>query len=52
MDRTSPTDRFELDVLIESRTLPPSIEDALLASRETLRTTKAPYLKEADRLRR
>ena len=41
-----------LDALIESRTLPPSIEDALLASRETVRTTKALYLKDADRTRR
>ena len=38
--------------LIESRTLPPDVEDALLSSREEIRTTKALYLQDGDRARR
>jgi putative RecB family exonuclease len=38
--------------LIESRTLPPDVEDALLSSREEIRTTKALYLQDRDRARR
>ncbi|HEX2029997.1 MAG TPA: PD-(D/E)XK nuclease family protein [Actinomycetota bacterium] len=42
-------DPRKLHDLIESRTLPPHVEDALLASREEVRTTKALYLTDADR---
>jgi putative RecB family exonuclease len=45
-------DPRRLQDLIESRSLPPSVEDALLASREEIRTTKALYLREADRSKR
>jgi hypothetical protein len=38
--------------LIESRVLPPDVEDALLSSREEVRTTKALYLQDRDRARR
>jgi hypothetical protein len=38
--------------LIESRTLPPDVEDALLSSREEVRTTQALYLQDGDRARR
>jgi len=38
--------------LIETRVLPPDVEDALLSSREEVRTTKALYLKDGDRARR
>jgi putative RecB family exonuclease len=38
--------------LIESRSLPPDVEDALLSSREEIRTTKALYLQDGDRARR
>jgi hypothetical protein len=45
-------DPRKLQDLIEGRTLPPSVEDALLASREEVRTSKALYLREIDRSRR
>jgi RecB family exonuclease len=45
-------DPRRLQDLIESRTLPPAVEDALLASREEVRTTKTLYLRDADRSRR
>jgi putative RecB family exonuclease len=45
-------DPRRLQDLIESRALPPAVEDALLASREEVRTTKALYLRERDRTRR
>ena len=45
-------DPKRLAELIESRSLPPDVEDALLASREEVRTTKALYLKETERARR
>jgi putative RecB family exonuclease len=38
--------------LIESRSLPPDVEDSLLASREDVRATKALYLREGERARR
>jgi putative RecB family exonuclease len=45
-------DPARLQTLIEGRSLPPAVEDALLASREEVRTTKALYLRDADRTRR
>ncbi|MGH2722812.1 MAG: RecB family exonuclease [Actinomycetota bacterium] len=42
-------DPRRLHDLIESRTLPPAAEDALLTSRDEVRTTTALYLAEADR---
>jgi RecB family exonuclease len=45
-------DPAKLNALIESRTLPPDVEDRLLASREEVRTQHALYLKEAERARR
>jgi hypothetical protein len=38
--------------LIESRRLPPDVEDALLSSREEIRTKKALYLQDRDKARR
>ena len=45
-------DPAKLNALIESRSLSPDIEDALLASREEVRTQHALYLREAERARR
>jgi putative RecB family exonuclease len=45
-------DPAKLNALIESRTLSPDVEDALLASREEVRTQHALYLREAERARR
>ncbi len=45
-------DPTKLNALIESRTLSPDVEDALLASREEVRTQHALYLREAERARR
>jgi RecB family exonuclease len=45
-------DPAKLNALIESRSLPPEIEDRLLASREEVRTQHALYLREAERARR
>jgi hypothetical protein len=45
-------DTAKLNALIESRTLPPDVEDALLASREEVRTQHALYLREAERVKR
>jgi RecB family exonuclease len=45
-------DPKKLGELIESRRLPPEVEDALLASREEVRTQHALYLKEPARTRR
>ena len=42
-------DTKKLNDLIESRTLPPDVEDAVLASREEVRTQHALYLKEGAR---
>ncbi|MDQ4005430.1 MAG: hypothetical protein M3135_03895, partial [Actinomycetota bacterium] len=44
-------DPGRLQALIEGRRLPPAAEDALLASREDIRTTKALYLREGERAR-
>ena len=45
-------DPAKLNALIESRKLQPDVEDALLASREEVRTQHALYLREAERSRR
>jgi putative RecB family exonuclease len=45
-------DPAKLNSLIESRMLPPEVEDGLLASREEVRTQHALYLREAERSRR
>lgn len=45
-------DPKRLQELVESRTLPPSVEEALLSSREEVRTIKALYLRDGDRSRR
>ena len=45
-------DPKKLSDLIESRRLPPNVEDALLASREEVRTQYALYLKDPARSRR
>jgi RecB family exonuclease len=45
-------DPAKLNALIESRTLPPDVEDRLLASREEVRTQHALYLKEPERAKR
>jgi len=51
-DRVLTVDPKALSDLIESRTLPPDVEDALLASREEIRTQYALYLREPTRSRR
>jgi len=51
-DRVLSVDAAKLNALIESRSLPPDIEDRVLASREEVRTQHALYLKEAERARR
>jgi hypothetical protein len=45
-------DPKKLGDLIESRSLPPDVEDALLASREEVRTQYSFYLKDPARTRR
>ncbi len=45
-------DPKKLSELIESRRLPPDVEDALLASREEVRTQHALYLRDPARARR
>ncbi len=51
-ERVLAVDPRRLSDLIESRTLPPDVEDALMASREEVRTQHALYLREAERTRR
>ncbi|HYG71835.1 MAG TPA: PD-(D/E)XK nuclease family protein [Actinomycetota bacterium] len=51
-DRVLSVDPAKLNALIESRTLPPDVEDTLLASREEVRTQHALYLREPERSRR
>ncbi|HEX6331110.1 MAG TPA: PD-(D/E)XK nuclease family protein [Actinomycetota bacterium] len=51
-ERVTSVDPAKLNALIESRTLPPDVEDRLLASREEARTQHALYLKEGERVRR
>ena len=41
-----------MNALIESRTLSPDVEDAVLASREEVRTQHALFLKEAAKVAR
>ena len=48
-DRVLAVDPAKLSDLIESRCLPPEVEDALLASREEVRTRHALYLREPAR---
>ena len=45
-DRVMTVDPKKLSELIESRSLPPAVEDALLASREEVRTQHSLYLKD------
>jgi putative RecB family exonuclease len=45
-------DPAKLNALIESRSLPPDVEDRLLASREEVRTQHALFLKDGERVRR
>ena len=45
-------DPKKLSSLIEGRALPPDVEDALLASREEVRTQYSLYLKDRARARR
>ena len=51
-ERVLSVDPAKLNALIESRTLSPEVEDALLASREEVRTQHALYLKEPAGARR
>ncbi len=51
-DRVMTVDPKAVSALIEGRSLPPAVEDALLASREEVRTQYALYLKEPARTRR
>ena len=51
-ERVLSVDPKKVSDLIEGRTLPPDIEDALLASREEVRTQHALYLKDPARARR
>jgi putative RecB family exonuclease len=51
-DRVLSVDPKKLTELIEARTLPPDVEDGILASREEVRTQYALYLKDPARARR
>jgi RecB family exonuclease len=51
-ERVLSVDPRKLNDLIESRTLSPDVEDAILASREEVRTQYALYLKDGARVRR
>jgi len=51
-ERVLSVDPKKVSDLIEGRTLPPDIEDALLASREEVRTQYALYLRDPARARR
>jgi RecB family exonuclease len=51
-ERVRSVDPAKLNALIESRKLPPDVEDALLASREEVRTQHALYLREPATARR
>jgi putative RecB family exonuclease len=51
-ERVLSVDPAKLQTLIESRTLAPDVEDAVLASREEVRTQYALWLKEPSRSRR
>jgi putative RecB family exonuclease len=47
-ERVLSVDPQKVSDLVESRTLPPNVEDAVLASRQEVRTQHALYLKEKD----
>jgi putative RecB family exonuclease len=51
-DQVISVDPKKLSSLIETRSLPPDVEDALLASREEVRTQYSLYLKDPARARR
>ena len=51
-ERVRSVDPAKLHELIESRTLPPDVEDRLLASREEVRTRHDLYLREPEHVRR
>jgi hypothetical protein len=51
-ERVLSVDPAKLNALIESRTLPPDIEERLLASRTEVRTQHALYLRDAAKARR
>ena len=51
-DQVLAVDPKKLSSLIEGRSLPPDVEDALLASREEIRTQYSLYLKDRVRTRR
>jgi RecB family exonuclease len=51
-ERVVTVDPGRVSQLVESRTLPPDVEDAVLASREEVRTQHALYLREPARARR
>jgi putative RecB family exonuclease len=51
-ERVLSDDPAKVNALIESRTLPPDVEDAVLASREEVRTQHALFLKEAAKVAR
>ena len=51
-DQVLSVDPAKLNALIESRKLPPDVEDAILGSREEVRTQHALYLREPERARR
>jgi putative RecB family exonuclease len=52
LDSVMSVDPGKLDDLVRGGSLPPSVEDALLSSREEVRTTTALYLRDGDRARR
>jgi putative RecB family exonuclease len=51
-ERVLTVDTRKVSELIESRMLPPDVEDAILSSRREVRTQQALYLKEPERVRR
>ena len=51
-ERVLSVDPAKVNALIESRTLPPDVEDRVLASREEVRTQHALFLKEAAKVAR
>jgi putative RecB family exonuclease len=51
-ERVLSVDPAKVNALIESRTLPPDVEDGVLASREEVRTQHALFLKEAAKVAR
>jgi putative RecB family exonuclease len=51
-ERVLTVDPGRISDLVESRTLPPDVEDAVLASREEVRTQHALYLRDPARARR